>query len=392
MNKKIKVLFLSSRLPYPPVGGDRLKNHWLLKILSRHFKVHLVSIAEEPVPEEFFYWAKKINLDFKIFYKKKPVFILNALKGVFSGGSPIQVSYYYFRDVKDYIKKIYSNFDLIWATLIRTAKYVIELDKPKVLDMADSIGLNYQRSAEKTTSLFWKIFYKIESKRLLNFEKKCIEKFDRVLFFNPEERAYFKNPEKTRWIPHGVNEALLEYEKKDEHYRNFVAFFGKMDYQPNIDAVIWFAKNVLPLLKKEIKFIVVGARPTRQVLKLTKNPRVVVTGYVEDPYLILKSCLCVVAPMQTGGGIQNKILETMALGTINIISSLAGKPIQAKHGEHYFVIDSPEEIAMKIHEIYENPEKFEMIKKNAREFIKKHFTWSIYEREVIKVIREVLQC
>jgi len=388
--KDLKVLFLSSRVPYPPVGGDRLKNYWLLKILSKHFDVHLVTIAEEDPPEEFYNWLKALSISSKVFKMPKRRFLKNALRGLFSS-LPIQVSYYFFPEVKRYILDIYKEYDLVFSTLIRTALYAKSLPIPRILDMADSIGLNYKNSAKRTSSIFWKFVYTLESRRLLKFEKECVDSFDKTLFFNPFEREYFKSPKKTAWIPHGVNEELLVYEDKDERYKNFVAFFGKMDYQPNIDAVLWFVENVLPLLDEKIGFVIVGARPAKKILKLQeKNKRIKVTGFVKDPYKILKGCLCVVAPMQTGGGIQNKVLECMALGTINIVSSKASVAIAAQDKKDFFVIDSPRGIAKKIHEIFENPLKFEYIKKNARNFIKKHFTWSIYEKNLLKIIDEVV--
>ncbi len=387
-----KILFLSSRLPYPPIGGDRLKNYWLLKILSKHFKVHLVSITDKEVPKEFHEWANGLGISYKIFQKRQELFYTNTLKGLITNRLPLQVNYYYFNDIQNYVDKIYKDFDLLFATLIRTAKYVVNKEKPKILDMADSIGLNYLKSGKKTFSIFWKILYSIEGNRLINFEKYCINQFNKTLFFNKEELAYFNLPEKTEWIPHGVNENLLIYENQDFKYKNYVAFFGKMDYQPNIDAVLWFTKNVIPYLNKNLKFVVVGAYPTKIIQDLPKKFRnVEVTGFVDDPYLILKSSLCVVAPMQTGGGIQNKILECMALGTINIVSSLAAKPIGAEHGKHFLVCDDPKEMADIINKIYKKPKDFEHLKQNARDFIKNNYTWTIYEKRLLEIIDAVLK-
>jgi len=388
---KNKLLFLTSRLPYPPIGGDRLKNYWLLKILSKHFKVHLVSIAEEDIPKQFYDWAKKIGITYKIFRKSKRDFYFNAFKGLFNN-LPLQVNYYYFKDVQEYVNSIYKDFDLLFATLIRTAKFLVDKNKPKILDMADSIGLNYQNAKRKTKSIFWKVIYHIESKRLLKFEKFCIERFDKTLFFNKDEEKFYNLPAKTVWIPHGVNEALLKYEEIDHKWKNSIVFFGKMNYQPNIDAVLWFVENVLPKIDRNLQFVVVGAYPTNKIKKLEKiYPNLKITGYVEDPYIILKSALCVVAPMQTGGGIQNKVLESMALGTINIVSSLAAKPIGAKHGEHFLICDNPQEMVELINDIFRNPQKYEYIKFNAREFIRYNFTWTIYEQKLLKVIEEVLK-
>jgi hypothetical protein len=117
-----KILFLSSRLPYPPIGGDRLKNYWLLKILTKHFKVHLVSITDQNVPKEFYDWANNLGLSYKIFQKNKKQFYLNTLKGLTTNRLPLQVNYYYLSDVQEYIDSICEDYDLLFATLIRTAK------------------------------------------------------------------------------------------------------------------------------------------------------------------------------------------------------------------------------------------------------------------------------
>jgi glycosyltransferase involved in cell wall biosynthesis len=385
-----KILFITSRLPYPPIGGDRLKNYWVLNILSKYFKIHLVSITESEVPEEFYEWANKIGITYKIFKKSRVRSYFNAFKGLFKN-LPLQVSYYYFDEIQEYIDLIYKDYDLIFSTLIRTAEYVIDKNKPKILDMADSIGLNYLKSYKKSHSIFWKVIYYIESNRLLKFENLCIDKFNKTLFFNREEEKYFNKPLKTVWIPHGVNENLLNYKNTNDKYKNWVVFFGKMDYQPNIDAVMLFVKNVLPKLNENIKFVIVGAYPTKNILELNKKyENVEITGFVDDPYIILKSALCVVAPMQTGGGIQNKILETMALGTVNIVSLLAAKPIGGENMKDFIIEDNPLKIAAIINDIYNNPHKYDDIKKSAREYIKNNFTWTIYEQNLSNIIDSIL--
>ena len=393
MNKNI--LFISSRLPYPPIGGDRLKNFWLLKILSKHFKVHLVSITEKKIPSEFYEWADEIGITYKIFRKPKKNFIMNASKFIFNK-LPIQVNYYYFKDVQSYINTIYHKYTLLFATLIRTAQYVIDKDKPKILDMADLISLNYENAKLKSRSLFWKFVYNLESSRLRNYEIFCVRNFNKTLLFNKQEVNLLRHlsglQDSVVWIPHGVDESLFFYEKVNLKYKNYIVFFGKMDYQPNIDAVLWFIENVLPLLNKNLKFVVVGANATRKINSLEKKyPNVIVTGFVEDPYEIIKSSLCVVAPMQTGGGIQNKILESMALGTINIVSSLAAKAIGGEDKKHYFIIDDPKKMAWLINNIYLYPNKYDHIKANARNFIKNNFSWSIYEKKLLEIIEEVLK-
>ncbi|HOP51177.1 MAG TPA: glycosyltransferase [Ignavibacteriales bacterium] len=386
-----KIIFITSRLPFPPIGGDRIKAYNLLRILSKYYNVHLVSLCDKEIPLEFLKFANEINLTYKLIKKRKISYYLNTIKSFFKNNLPLQVNYYYFKDVKKYIDNISNEYDLLYSNLIRTALYFQDIDKPKILDMADSIGLNYIKSFHKTQSIIWKLIYKYEGRRLLEFEKYCVKNFNKSLFFNQDEKNYFNMPAKTEWVPHGVNENLFIYNKIDNKYKNYVVFFGKMDYQPNIDSVLWFVNNVLHRLRKEIKFIVVGAYPTKVIKDLPKKYKnVEITGFIEDPYLILKSSLCIVAPMQTGGGIQNKILECMALGTINIVSSLAAKPIGALHNQHFIINNTPEEFINTIHTLFENPGIYNYLKINSQQYIKDNFTWDKYEKKIISVIETTL--
>jgi len=380
---------IASRIPYPPISGATLKNLNLLRILSRHYNVSLVIVSDEKLSKEARENLEKYCRELKVFYK--PVWSLAfAAAKTFFTGDPLQVNYYYFKDVQKYINIVAEKSDVVISTLVRTSQYALSLDKPKIFDMADSIGQNYKNSMDRVHSLFWKLIYKYESERLIKYERVSIANFDKTFMFNRQEIKYFDMPEKIRFIPHGVNEDLLRYRKYNGAYKNHIAFIGKMDYQPNIDAALWFVENILPHINKELTFIIIGAKPVPKIIDLqNKFSNVKVTGFVEDPFEIIASSLCVVAPMQTGAGIQNKVLESMALGTINIITDLAAKPIGGVGGEDYFVVDDPLIMANTINHICEKPEVYQNYKTNSRNFIKRNFTWSIYENIYIDTIEEI---
>ncbi len=381
------------RLPSNTIGGDKVKNHNLIKILSKHFKLDLIVVTFEKMGAEDENFLSKYADTYKVFTFPKWRFLLNTTKSIFNS-KPLQVNYFYFKEVQKYVDKKAEDVDLIIVAVARNAEYVVSKQKPKILDMADSIGLAYKYSYRHTSSLFWRLVYLLEYPGMLRYEAKMIENFDSTFLFNPRDVYYF-NSGKTVWIPHGADNALLEYHKTDPKYSNSISFLGKMDYQPNIDAVMWFAKNVVPLLPSELNFQVIGAYPTKKVLELQdKNPRIFVRGYIEDPYVILKSSLCVVAPMQTGGGIQNKILEAMALGTIVLTTPYSSYPIATSENDVLddvlLTIDKPEEWAKIITDIHENPTKYESYKIRSREYIRSKFTWEIYEQKYISLINEVL--
>jgi hypothetical protein len=151
---------------------------------------------------------------------------------------------------------------------------------------------------------------------------------------------------------------------------------------------LWFCKNVLPLLSKDIKFKIIGGFPTREIINLqNQNSNIEVLGFVEDPNIILRSSICSVAPMRTGGGLQTKVLTSMAVGSLVILSSHSAEAIEnAENGHNLIVEDCPINISKIIHDIRNNPSKFIKIRENAKILIKKNYVLSIVNKKLIRMI------
>jgi glycosyltransferase involved in cell wall biosynthesis len=387
-----KCLLILPRLPYPPVGGDKLKSYNLVKILHELYDLSIVIVSEEKLNLECTEFLEKNSIHYKLFIYPKWILYLNALRSLFTGNS-LQVEFYYFREVQSYCDKLIAENDIVMSNLIRTAKY-LNTDsaryKLRLLDMVDSIAINYTRSIDKVESYVWKMIYTFEAKRLMEFEKECVKNFSATFFVNKSECDYWSQYGNTFHIPNGVNEKLFSYSKKLSHYSNALTFFGKMNYQPNVDAVVWYLKNVHPLVDKEILFVILGANPSSVINKYAKLDNIEVTGFVRDPYAIVNSSFATIAPMQTGAGIQNKVLEGMALGQVNVLSTLAANPIlNAEHGKHFLVEDDPIKLASMINDLFKNPTKYDSIRANAKELISNIYTWSNYRSKFCQMILSI---
>ncbi len=133
--------------------------------------------------------------------------------------------------------------------------------------------------------------------------------------------------------------------------------------------------------------MVLGANPTRELTKL-QSTRIHILGYVENPYEILCSCLCVIAPMQSGAGIQNKILESMALGQIVLTNPLGANPIrEARHDTHLLIAHTAQEFAYYIHDIARNPQSYQSLKANAKALVRAHYTWEAYGAVLLEALK-----
>ncbi len=389
---KKKCLIILPRPLFPIVSGYSKKNFNLVKILSNKYDLKVIVISEEELLSEEIEFYKNNCYSYKNCIFPKWRYYLNAALTLFTP-KPLQVGYFYFTEVQNIVNLEAGECDVVIGCLLRTMKYLefLPTNKVKVFEMVDSIDLIYKQAKTKTSSKLWKLIYSIESKRLGKYEKHYIKTSNITFLVNQEEYEILNPYGNVKWVPHGVDSELLNYNTKASGHEKYVAFIGKMNYQPNIEAVKWYLENVHSRIESGLGFWIIGADPTEEVYSVaSKYKNVKITGFVEDPFMLLNSSIVIVAPMQTGGGIQNKVLEGMALGKINVISSLAAKPIVgAKNGEHFIIADSPGDYYKVIIDIYKDASKYEYIGVNAKEFISNNFTWKAFEKEYISAIEQI---
>ena len=385
-NQKPSLTLLLNRNPSKAIGGDRIKNQALIKILSKFFKINLVIMTFEK--DRDLSQIEKYIESSKWFQLSLRHMILMPFKAILKN-LPFQVALYFDQNYHDQITQLSQNSDVVLATLIRMAPYFSSNQNKKFIDLADSIGLNYLRAYRKR-KFPWNLIYFWEGTRLLKYEKQIFSHYDKVFFFNDKEAQSFQN-DKAVVLPHGVNQNLLDRElplNQSSQSLGDIYFLGKLDYAPNYEAVIWFYENVLPILPKQYTFHVLGANPP-PILQNLKHHQLVVHGFVEDPWTMMQNSLAVVAPMQTGAGIQNKVLEALALGCSVVMSPLAALPLGEFEKDSTFLIaDKPQDYIESLNRLSIDVSLKERIQRNARTHINKNHSWQCYEDALIKVFKE----
>lgn len=393
-----KCLLLFPRPLYPQLSGYAMKSKNLVLILSEKYDLTVALLSDHGIDTDEQEFYRSVHAKWICFRIPKWRSYLHCFLGLFSR-RPLQVSYYYSRTFQKKVDELSENADVLISVLVRTRQYFMgkEKEKPVIFDMTDSIALNYERSRRNTKSFFWRMIYGVEGKRLERYERECIEKSAVTYLLNRKEYEYWSPFGNVRLLPHGVNEVLRGYDRKDSRFSGSVVFMGKMDYQPNVDAALWYMKNVQPLTGKRIPLLIVGANPARELYAAAASAgNTTITGFVDDPYVYAASSLAVIAPMQTGGGIQNKVLEGMALGKVNIVTSLAAEPItEAKDGVNLLVAGRPEEYVRILNDMAdhagtrdETDMKYKRIGSAASELIWGKYTWKTYGEAFIKGIEE----
>ncbi|WP_164111735.1 MULTISPECIES: glycosyltransferase [Sphingobacterium] len=386
----MKIQIILPDFPYPPNNGFRIKTYNLIDLLKLNHDIEVVVIKlnDKPVDARYFESYKIPIKLFKVGFFEK---ILNLFLAVFSF-KPIQVHLYRSRAARKYIKKNGHRFDAYIFNMIRTSSYRDLVDQKKVIfDMVDLLSKSYAESLRTTSSFFYKVIYSLEINRLRKEEDDVCLKVGHVILVNKEESemlsCVFDN---ITWIPNGVNKNLFEYGETPT-IKNRIVFLGAMHYQPNIDAILWFDKYVIDKLNEKIELLIVGANPSKKILDIqNRRKNVKVLGFVDDPFTILKSSLVVIAPMQNGGGIQNKILESMALGTINIISSYAARPIiGGENDKHFIVEDKPNNLADIINKLSVGDLNLDYMKSEGKELIKNNYTWDNYIKKLNSILKNI---
>jgi len=374
----MKLLVILSRVPYPLEKGDKLRAYYQIKELSKHHEVFLCCLSDEKIhpdaPSKLSEIAKSVHI---IELNKWKIYFNVLLE--FLGRKPFQVAYFYQRSAHQKVKSIILEFkpNHIYCQLIRTAEYAKdEHGVPKTLDYQDAFSKGMDRRAAQSFGLKrW--FFKAEAKRLLRYENIVFEYFDFKSIISKQDRdlIYHEKRKEIEIIPNGVDfdffQPKLSVKKFD------ICFVGNMSYAPNINSTIFLVKEVLPLLLKEnpkIQLLISGANPVDEILKLSGN-NVTVRAWVDDIRNSYAESKIFVAPMFLGTGLQNKLLEAMAMKIPCVTSKLANNALGATAGEHLIIAKAPEEYAKAINDLLNNPEKAALIAESALKFVEANFSW-----------------
>jgi len=380
----MKILFLTHRVAYPPNKGDKLRAFNIIKHLSGQHSIHLACVTENrdelKYANELTAYCKSVNIVYMgvIWRKIKSLFCLLS-------GRPLTLPYFYSYRLHKKIKESINTekYGLIYIYSSSMAQYVLDINGiPKIMDFID-VDSEKWRQYSQYTGFPLNIVYKLESRRLRKYEEKIANLVDHCIVVSQEERALFKSflrstaDEKISVVSNGVDfqyfkPASLSYEK------GRLIFTGAMDYFANVDAILYFYKEIFPLIKKQVplvKLYIVGSNPAGEIKKLAADKDVIVTGFVKDirPYLE-KSAVCVV-PLRIGRGIRNKILEAMSMGVPVVAMSEAVFGIEAKDNEELFVEDNPGDFVERTIALLKDQDLRLRLSQNGRKFIENNYNW-----------------
>ena len=374
----MNILFITPRFPYPPLKGDQLLPYYRLKYLSSRHKITLLS----------FYESKKelVGLDqvqrycHAVHLIKLPKWrsLINVGCGLFFSRLPLQVLYYSSSEFRSKLQHLTSvnNFDLVHAYMLRSAQYLAEIKTPKILELIDSMQLNLERRMA-TEKLPLRLLIKEELRRIVSYERKIASLADKIIVVSAKDQALlpFAN---VVVIPLGTDTDITLLPDAKSKVPAII-FSGNMGYAPNIQAVLWFVHSCWPLIRakfKNVNFIIAGSNPPRAIKNLSIGDKnIIVTGLVKSMPGIIQTARVAIAPMQSGSGMQSKILEAMACALPVVTTTLGLGTIKAITNEEIFVANDAAVFSENVLNLLQNADLANTAGKNARDFVERQHSW-----------------
>ena len=402
---KPALLYICHRVPFPPNKGDKTRTFNEIKFISKNWNIDLVSFADERTD-------LKYKPDLEKLCRNVFLFPLNPfwakIKGIrsFLSGKSITEGYFFDisanRRVSALLKK--KTYHAIFCFSSSMAAYIfknlptIKKKRPVprlVMDFCDVDSDKWKQYSEKA-DFPMAMIYRAEFKRLLAYEKKINQEFDTSVFVSKNESLLFKS-----LMPSAKNVVSVSNGVDFDYFSGLnnksqtvtpptLMFAGAMDYYANIEGVTWFCSHILPKIKEkfpDICFTIVGSNPSPEVRALSKIDNVRVTGYVEDiREYYEKADICVI-PLRIARGIQNKVLEAMAMEKPVVCTSAAFSGIKAEPGKHLLVEDREDAFAESVMTLLRNREYAQTLGRAARTMMKSEYAWDTCLKKLDEILR-----
>jgi glycosyltransferase involved in cell wall biosynthesis len=375
---------VATRFPYPPRGGDRVRIYNVCAELSRHFTLHLLSLASSRER------AEAANMDPGIFasitcikhgWYSKAIGLLYAL----AHRLPLQVGLYRNPAMARIIKARGKEVNGVLLHLIRGAANIDrdETSNKLFVEFTDAISLNYERAATTSGNPWWlRQIYRFEGRRVSSFESQLLSSCQAAFVVTETDRQHLDRTasgtvsNKLVVAPNGTDSA--QFPLIGPTRSRVLAFIGNMRYRPNVEAIKSFALQVLPLLRAqhpEWRVRVIGMIPRRTRAELEAITGLEVTGAVESIAETAKGALCGICPTSQGAGIQNKVLEYLALGLPAVVSPITALGLPPALRERVLVAELANDYVSAIEDLFENTDKAHHLGQMGRDVMIRGHSW-----------------
>lgn len=392
-----KILILTTRYPYPVIGGDRLRIYQICKLLSRQFQLTLLSLCESKSELEMAFPEDGVFHSIERVLMPRWRSWLNCFAAL-PTDMPLQIAYYRNAEFFKRATILHSEHDATLAHLIRASDAVRHLPGPKFLEMTDAISLNYERirSTGHSKNDWRSHVFSLESRRLRRYEQEIVDLFDRSFLVSEIDRKFLFDNQKSRLdrvsvCSNGVDLSGLPFQFS-ENGRDIV-FIGNMFSLQNLDAVNFMALEILPRIRanrSDVSLRLIGRIREDDAVRLKQMDGVIVTGEVPDVAVEARNAGVGVCPLRLGAGVQNKVLEYMALGLPTVSTSLGLEGFRAKDGQDLLIANDAVGLAEAVLRLLNDRDEAKTMAEAARKYVEQNHSWDSQLAPLVGKINESL--
>ena len=388
----MRILWLNTNLLLPLDKGGKLRTWHLMRYLAGRHEITCISFADPRQPESdragmSAVCSELITIPRRERRKEGPAFYAGVARYLLSP-LPYAVAQYrswrYRRTVKAALAR--RQYDrIVCDFLVPAVNLPARLPCPAILFTHNVEAEIWRRHAETAAGGLFKSLYTQQWKRMLRFEGRTVARFDRVLAVSDVDRDTLQRlygdalSAPVSVIPTGVDTAYFTPRPATRPSSRRIVFTGSMDWLPNADGVLFFCREVLPIVRQaepDVTFTIVGRSPTPAVRRLSDDPGIEVTGRVEDVRPYLANAAVYVVPLRIGGGTRLKIFEAMAAGRAVVSTSIGAEGLPTEHGRHLLLADTPQAFAEAVVKLLRDEPMRAAIEAQGRALVTAQYDWS----------------
>ena len=381
----MKILWVSSVFLHPTTRGGQIRTLEMLKHLHRRHEIHYVALANPDEPEgparASEYATKAYPVPYRIADKRSPRFFVQLLEGLIS---PIPVVIFRKKsaEVRRLVKELVARerFDAIVCDFLTPSVNMPRIEDC-VLFQHNVETMIWRRYVETSTNPIRKAYMQLQASRMFEFERRMCRAVRHVIAVSEVDAQLMRdmfNVRDVSDVPTGVNIEYFARQQTSQSPSDLV-FVGSMDYMPNVDGVLYFTREILPLIRQvhpDCSVTVVGRKPPREILTIAEqDPNFHVTGTVPDVRPYLWSSAVSIVPLRVGGGTRLKIYESMAAGTAVVSTTVGAEGLAIHPPEDIRIADTPEAFATECLKLLNNPEERQEVASAALHMVSTCFSW-----------------
>lgn len=393
----MNILYLCHRIPYPPDKGDKIRSYHQIQNLAQRHSVYVACLIDDPDDWQYVDPLRSLCRKVEV-VGRKGLHEWWRMGKAFLRGQPLSIGAFYVPALREKVNVLLKQeaIDRIVIFSSPMAEYVRHVSAiPKIIDFVDMDSEKWREYAQMKPFPL-SLVYRIEANRLGRYELEMATTSQKSLVISQEETHLLRERSnqmvEPRVIKNGVDFEYFSPSSKEQRTKPIIVFTAAMDYFPNVDGALFFCQEILPRILQVIpqaQFYIVGRNPLVSLRKIAKRmPQIHVTGTVPDVRPYLSEAIVAVAPLRIARGVQNKILEAMAmeLPVVGTTPAFQGLGVASEHG--MYLADDPGEFAETIVKLLGNTERARDCGVSARQYVISHFDWSDILQEFEQILEE----